>query len=244
MSIAEKLQTVAENVQKVYESGKQAESDKFWDNIQDKGNRTDYSYFFMNWNGNAFYPKYDFNLESSSIHGSYANVGMFRNFNKGYAKFDLSARLEECGVVIDTSKMQSSQYFLLGANVSRVPTIDLSKATNTYMAIYDTEIETIDKLIFSENTGIAANTFLYNEALTTITEIEGTIAKSIAFTHSPLNKATILKVVNALSDTATGMSVTFNRNAVAKAFEFVGDEESEEWKNLTATKINWTISLA
>ena len=40
MSIAEKLTTVAENVPKVYEAGKKAEYDAFWDKYQNNGKRT------------------------------------------------------------------------------------------------------------------------------------------------------------------------------------------------------------
>ena len=40
MSIAEKLQQIAENEQNVYDAGKKAQYDEFWDNYQNKGNRT------------------------------------------------------------------------------------------------------------------------------------------------------------------------------------------------------------
>lgn len=53
MSIAEKLVTIAENEQKVYEAGQQSEYDRFWDTLQENGNRTKYFYAFsrscLNW---------------------------------------------------------------------------------------------------------------------------------------------------------------------------------------------------
>lgn len=60
MSIAEKLTTVAENVPKVYEAGKQAEYDEFWDNFQENGNRTYYpnAFCYGGWNDDNFNPKY------------------------------------------------------------------------------------------------------------------------------------------------------------------------------------------
>ena len=39
MSIAEKLITIAENEERVYESGKKAAYDRFWDVYQQNGNR-------------------------------------------------------------------------------------------------------------------------------------------------------------------------------------------------------------
>ena len=58
MSIAEKLQTIAENEQKVFDAGKQAEYDAFWDALQDYGNRKIYNYAFMYWNCEYIRPKY------------------------------------------------------------------------------------------------------------------------------------------------------------------------------------------
>ncbi|MBR4295755.1 MAG: hypothetical protein IKT56_02815 [Clostridia bacterium] len=67
MNIADKEQVVsannviiAENEQKVYDAGKQAEYDRFWDAFQNYGKRTDYSYAFAygGWNNNTYNPKY------------------------------------------------------------------------------------------------------------------------------------------------------------------------------------------
>lgn len=52
-----------------------------------------------------------------------------------------------------------------------------------------------------------------------------------------LNKASITSVINALSTTTSGLSVTFSQTAVNNAFT------SDEWSALIATKQNWTISL-
>ena len=60
MSIAEKLQTVAQNQQRVYDAGRQAEYDAFWDVFQNKGEPTNYYYKFsyVGWNDENFNPKY------------------------------------------------------------------------------------------------------------------------------------------------------------------------------------------
>ncbi len=191
-------------VAEVYKAGQDEILDKLWDSIQDKGARTDYGYFFMNWDGASFYPKYDMNLAGVTIHGSYANVGIFRSFNsKGETKFDLTTRLKECGVVLNTSQVQSFQYFMYSINVSRIPTIDLSLAENTYMTFYNTEIEIIDKLIISEKTNFATNAFQYSSLLKEITEVEGVIAKNVAFQSSPLDAPTINRIIACLMDYST-----------------------------------------
>lgn len=60
MSIADKLTTVAENVPKVFEAGKQAEYDRFWDILQNKGEPANYYYKFSytGWNEENYNPKY------------------------------------------------------------------------------------------------------------------------------------------------------------------------------------------
>lgn len=61
MSIADKLNTIAENEQKVYEAGKQTEYDRFWDTFQRNGARTNYWGAFAYWKDEIFAPTYPFN---------------------------------------------------------------------------------------------------------------------------------------------------------------------------------------
>jgi hypothetical protein len=46
MSIADKLNTIAENEQLVYRAGQKSEYDKFWDTFQNNGNSQNYNYAF------------------------------------------------------------------------------------------------------------------------------------------------------------------------------------------------------
>ena len=60
MSIAEKLTTIAENEQRVYEAGKTAEYDRFWDIFQNNGARKSYNATWRGkgWNRDVYNPKY------------------------------------------------------------------------------------------------------------------------------------------------------------------------------------------
>ncbi|MBO5359181.1 MAG: hypothetical protein J6A78_07665 [Clostridia bacterium] len=193
---------IPDGVGEVYEAGRDAEHGLCWDAIQREGTRTDYGFAFFQWKSDWFYPKYDIVLAGGdSSAGELAGMAAFRGFNKdGNAEFDLSARLEECGVKLDTSKCKILQYFMHTIKAKRIPTLDLSSATNTYMVLYYTDVQIIDKLIFSETTTPNLTAFQYNSKLTTITEIEGTIAKSIAFQHSPLDVPTMNRVIEHLKD--------------------------------------------
>ena len=65
MSIAEKLTAIAENEQKVFDAGKKAEYDVFWDELQEYGNKPDYQYTFIYWNDKMYHPKYPIVLRGS-----------------------------------------------------------------------------------------------------------------------------------------------------------------------------------
>ncbi len=68
MSIAEKLTTIAENVQKVYEAGEKSEYDRFWDNFQRNGEKIPYTYAFQSsrWNDDNYNPKYPINASNAT----------------------------------------------------------------------------------------------------------------------------------------------------------------------------------
>jgi hypothetical protein len=52
-----------------------------------------------------------------------------------------------------------------------------------------------------------------------------------------LSKASIESIINALSSTTSGLTVTISKTAKEAVFT------TEEWATLIATKPNWTISL-
>ena len=66
---------------------------------------------------------------------------------------------------------------------------------------------------------------------------EGIIGQDIDFQSCPLNKASILSIVEHLSTTASGKTLTLKQTAVNNAFT------TQEWNTLIAPKSNWTISL-
>lgn len=61
MSIAEKLTTIAENQQKVYEAGQKSEYDRFWDTFQNYGGEANYynAFTYNKFTDENFNPKYD-----------------------------------------------------------------------------------------------------------------------------------------------------------------------------------------
>lgn len=231
MTTAERLTTIAENQQKVYDAGKQSEYDRFWDAYQQNGQRKDYAGAFSGdgWNNDWFKPKYNMIVQGRA-------TGMFQ-----YSLFegDLAKHLEDLGVRLDTTKATAMHSFMTSApKITRCPEINTTSAGAAMSSLfsYCSALVTIDKMVVNAKNTFAS-TFQSCFALANLT-IEGEVAASIDLKSCPLSKDSILSVFNALSTTKTGQTATFQKAAVNAAFT------NEEWDALVATKKNWTIALA
>ena len=225
----------ADKVAEVFEAGKKSEYDAFWDEFQQNGNRTDYKYAFggCGWNADTFKPKYkiaptvaydsfrDFNnnahgdeivMDMSNIEIDFSNITDATNiFNSAFIK----------NLFCDFGNVTTAYYALGSAHGGFCDNITIrisEKCTNlSYMFAYQGASET---LVFTEDSVIAAN---LNVRWST-----------------KLNRRSIESIVNALSTTTTGLSVTLSSTAVTNAF---GSVDNVEWKALVESKPNWTISL-
>lgn len=210
MSIAEKLVTVAENEQKVFDAGKQAEYDNFWDNFQSSGEPKSYQYAFAYsyLNDAIFKPKYNIVATDCS--------NMF-NYNK--ALTNIKKSLQNRGVVLDTSRATSFLRMFYNCSSEEIPTIDLSSATNTERVFYSKDIITIEKVIFSENTIISESLFSSATELENI-EIGGTICSDIIFSAcTKLTHDSLMSIINHLKDfsgTTTTETCTLGTTNLAK----------------------------
>lgn len=235
MTTAERLVKVAENQTKVFEAGKQAEYDRFWDAYQQYGTRTDYRYAFYAgdgsyspWNNESFKPKYDI---TPTIASSMFIKCQITN---------LKAILENLGRVIDFSKATNvSSLFNSSVTVTHLPVMDFSSATDAQLAFaYASKLHTIDELIVGEKITTITSVFdgcivLENVVIKGTIKINGFDFKDC----KKLSKASIESIINALSTTTSGLTVTLSKTAKEKAFT------TDEWNALIATKSNWTISL-
>lgn len=237
MTLEDKLQTIAENVPKVYESGydkgyddglregeasgieigKQAEYDAFWDVFQDYGNRRNYNQAFYNtpeggkgWTDEIFNPKYPIITKSEPNN----NIFSFCNFTDTKVEIDLSAA---------------------------------ASTTNTFVYCY--YLKTIRKLTFpTDENATITNMFFRCYALENIAFGGEIVQTGISFEWSTkLSRESIINIINALSSNVTDKTITLSRTPVRKAFETSeganDGNTSAEWLNLIATKPGWTISL-
>lgn len=217
------------------EAGKKAQYDEFWDNYQDYGNRTDYNYGPFGgagWSDSTYKPKYTPTPRQS------------------YAMYTGSHITEILN--IDTSNSTSiEQLFYCCYYLTHVGTISaVSAIVSTgvrYAFANCTRLVTIDKFIITENTQF---NFTFNNCLALENLIiEGTIGQNGLNLQwsTKLSYQSIRKIIDALSSTTSGLSITLSLTAVNKAFEESeganDGSTSQEWEYLIGTKQNWTINL-
>lgn len=193
MIIAEKLVTVAENEQRVYEAGQKSEWSAFWDTYQENGARTTYSYCFSGygWNKNTFKPKYDIRPKMASY--------MFAM----NAISDLKRFLNECGVELDFSKCTDFPYAFQQSEITNIGVVDTTSASSLEYAFYRaSKLKNIDKLILkSDGSQKFNNNYSFGQCSKLENMIvEGCIGMSFNVQASPLNVASIKSIIAALKD--------------------------------------------
>ena len=236
MTMEEKLQAIAENVPKVYEAGKQAAYDAFWDAYQQNGKLTVYEGAFAGrgWTEETFKPKYLQMQPSSAWNMFYSN-----QVKDGY----------EYIKHIDFSKCTILTNMFAQCQFEHIGTIDC-RASSSVPNIFShaKRLKTIDKIIVKASHTYSVQLF---ENVTTLEDVtfEGDIGNDIVFagTYSGtkwgerLTKASIESIINHLYDGVSGKTVTLSKTAVNNAFE--GGSDGTEWQALIATKPDWSVSL-
>lgn len=224
-----------------FDIGRKAQYDEFWDAVQNFGKRTAYNYGFIFWGDNAFYPKYDIKPVGWSD-AIFNNSGIV----------NLKQRLLDCGVVLDTSKATGLQNLFSGCtNITNIPIISAISTSNCNGMFHsNNKLVEIEKLILkSDGSQTFSNTFGYCYLLENLT-IEGTIGQNGLNLQwsDKLSRASIESIINALSTTTSGLSITLSKPAVNKAFETSAGKndgyDSDDFRELVQDHINWTINLA
>lgn len=230
MSIAEKLQTIAENEQRVYEAGKKAEYDEFWDVFQNNGEPMSYyGRFAAGWTDENFKPKYDIKPTNAQVM-FYGNSGIT----------NLKQLLLDANVILDTSLAKTLNNAFSACVITNIPYIDGSGVNDYgYSDVFSGSryLKQIDGFYVVPERKFT-NTFTSCGALEHLI-MEGTIGQN-GFNvqwSKKLSKASIESIINCLSTTTSGLTVTLSKTAKEAAFT------ADEWAALIATRPNWNISL-
>lgn len=228
-----------------FDAGKQAEYDAFWDAFQSNGKRTSYIACFGgdNWNKGLLNPKYPITPTSN---GSYL---FYFNSMGG----DLVEYFDSIGKVLDLTNVGNANSIFQYSQFTRIGKI-YHNEPNWYSTFYGcSKLVTIDEVGNSDENGnaqFATSTFTGCSALINIT-IRGKITGNTDLKDSKqLSEASITNIINHLSDTASGKTLTLSKTAVDNAFAYDlggGDmrpgSTNGYWMELVDSKFNWTITL-
>ena len=241
MAIADSLNTIAENVPKVYEAGRKKERDEFWDKYQNYGERVNYAGALAGsgWALTGLLPpKYNLKLKGAN---NYYVCAYFNNSAK--ERYDMT----EICKMFDTSELTRANSMFVNAKAENI-TVDISNCTYA-IDMFNCGMGggSIDKvyLKLSEKLTYATSMFAYCYDLETLRfSSDSIIATNISLSSSSkLSKESIINVVNTLSTTATDKTLTLNKTAIKNAFGADYDS-STEWTTLKNGKSNWTITLS
>jgi hypothetical protein len=250
-TVAEKLVQIAENEKAVYQSGydkalekggynagfkagKQAEYDAFWDSYQQNGNRKNYQYGAfggVGWTDAVFKPKYPITVDLC--------YNMF-----------CGCEISEVKNIDFSPATTFNQTFYLARRLAKLGTIEIPLATSaTYSFCECNVLHTIEKIVVGEQCTFS-DTFKKCNKLQNIV-FEGVIGSDIDLHWSTeLTGASIESIINHLSDTSSGKTLTLSLTAVDNAYgwylpdgSFAGGSTSGHWSSLEASKPNWTINL-
>ena len=223
MSIADKLTTIAENQQRVYdagfsagqnsgydegfEAGKQAEYDAFWDAYQENGNRTLYVEAFNRhgWNEVTYKPKYPIIGTTYGLQSTFSNSQIKDTIVPVVVRGsgNMRATFNMCTFLINIPSL-----------VLELPVTDLGNAFYQCLNLEEINVSCV-------NDGCFAGTLTLQQS-------------------TKLSKASIESIIHALSTTTSGLTLTLSETAVTNAF---GSTTAGEWTDLIGTRSNWTITL-
>lgn len=224
MSINANVERAKEDYDRAFEAGRKSEYDAFWDAFQANGNRVQYVCAFA--------------YSSTGVSGGGWHD---TNYNPKYeikgVTFGLQEAFRNNGSITDTkvplrlrgNNLQTT--FNYCTKLKRIPCLSI-----------EVVLTTINTAAFAQCTSLEE---LHIECVG-----DGCIAgNNLTFRDcTKLNKPSIVSVINALSTTTSGLTVTFSKTAVNKAFETTeganDGSTSAEWLALVATRSNWTIALA
>ncbi len=184
--------------------------------FQQYGARTNYENAFHRWHHDGIYPVHHMICTNCDR--------MFYSINANGETFDLSARLRECGVRLDTSACTSFDYSFYGCKSTTIPELDTRGANKVANVFPSTlTVVTVDNLILRDDgSQTFNNVWDWSSAIENI-KITGKIGQN-GFTVSSLYNLTresLLSIINALQDKSSDTSgttwiVTFGTTNLSK----------------------------
>lgn len=219
------LDDMASGVNEVYEAGKQAEYDEFWDSYQNNGNRKKYEFAFAGngWNPTNFKPKHPIKPTSARM--------MF------YLAENLVGEIEPI-IGIDFSECTEFVQAFQNLGVSRLGVLDLRKAegaSGIFTNLHN--IETIDKVKVGEN--LPAGFGLTNSTKLKNLIMEGVMPQNVNAPNAPFTLESLKSIITCLKDFAEDTTNHYKRTVTFKTSAFDVLEAEGETAEYNGTACTW-----
>lgn len=216
-----------------FEAGKAEEYDRFWGAYLSRVNGYNSMFTFAGtaWDDETFCPPYGAIINANGL--------AYYMFTSTRIK-DLKGILQKRNVTLNFSKCTSCAYLFQNAATTHIGVVSTLNASDVRYAFERClNLKSVDLLeLKPDGSQLIDHMFRNCTALESV-NISGAIGNNISFQQSTkLSKVSIISIINALSDSATGKTATFSKTAKESAFT------AEEWAVLIGTKPNWTIALA
>lgn len=256
--LAQELIDIAENVPKVYESGKEAirtdlepingtvesvlygtgekksQRELFWGGIQKNGTRVDYNNAFKStiWDENSFKPLYDIKPTNASY--------MFMQATYNEKQLEMEQVEKDNNMVFDFSACTKMDFAFACESFRTLNVIDLTSSLQNDYIFYGGynsrgRIERIERLICSETTKFGNSSFRYCNGLEYV-GFEGVLTNNLNIDDCvKLSHESIMKLLGILKDyagTGTTYTLTLGSTNLAK----LTDAEKA-----IATERGWTL---
>lgn len=222
--------------------GAENEKKRFWGVYQDNGNRTGWSYGFGGWPVDAIDPLYD--VRPIGAASMFPNITSSNG--KGLNIPEIEARNN---IVFDFSKCTNFANFIAWGLVEDLGFVDTTSAAQPIFQ-YCNALKRLSIALKEDGSQNCSTSFDNDNGLKELTVVSGVFGSSLNFRWSTkLSKASVYSIFNALSDSTSGLSVTFSKEILNQEF---WDPDTDiihpvwsigEWAALIATKPNWTINL-
>lgn len=227
-----KARELANKVSEVYQAGKQAEYDEFWEEALKSGTNSWVGKFAGTcWTDKTFKPNKDL-----LPYGNSTNL-----FNNCLIT-NLTQILKDNNVMLNTSAITVFSSAFAYSKITAIPYLDLSVVTTINNCFnYSTQLVNIEGLKLNESCRVSSAF----DSCTSLEKVifEGTIGQNGFDIHwsTKLSAASLESIINALSTTTTGLTITLPSTAEANYDAVKG---AGAWTALTATRSNWTIAYA
>jgi hypothetical protein len=230
MDIAEKVLRQKKDFDDVYEAGKKAEYDEFWDEALKSSRSWIYRFAGYCWTDKTFKPTQDLIATSNSN-----NI-----FNNSLIT-DLTAILNKCGVILDVSQATSVSGLFSYSKVTRVPFLDCRNCTTINTSFSNaSEVIEIEGIAINENCNVS-NAFNNCKKLEKLI-MSGTIGQNGFDVHwsKNLTAESIDSIVRALTTAKSGLTITLPVGAYNRHSERYGASVTEAlWAEKRA---HWSIN--